>query len=67
MTKRTERRPSDLPTKIVRSADGSVLRMKVVQSESETLEDDLLAAFRSNVRRIVTERRKRTGGAKNAA
>lgn len=67
MAKRSEKRPSDLPTKTVRSADGSVIRMKVVQSESETLEEDLLAAFRSNVRRILTERRKRAGAAQDAA
>lgn len=52
-------RPSDLPTKRVHSADGTVLRVKVVQSESETLPYDLLAAFRSNVRRIRDERRNR--------
>lgn len=68
MSKRKEeKRPSDLPTKVVRSADGSVIRMKVVQSESQTLSQDLLAAFRSNVRRITTERRKRTGSVEDTA
>lgn len=54
-------RPSDLPTKRVRAPDGSVVQMKVVQSDSETLGEDLLAAFRSNVRRVTTEQRKRRG------
>lgn len=52
-------RPSDLRTKIVRGPDGKTVRVKVVQSESETLPHDLLAAFRSNVRRIKEERRRR--------
>lgn len=52
-------RPSDLPTKRVTAPDGSVVRMKVVQAESPTLAADLLAAFRSNVRRIRDERRTR--------
>lgn len=51
-------RPSDLPTKRVTAPDGTVVRMKVVQSESPTLAQDLLAAFSSNVRRITTEQRK---------
>ena len=54
-----EVRPSDLATKTVRGPDGQVVRVKVVQSESETLPYDLLAAFRSNVRRIREERRAR--------
>ena len=44
-------RPSDLPTKRVRAPDGTEVRLKVVQSDSESLPYDLLAAFRSNVRR----------------
>lgn len=55
-------RPSDLPTKTVRAPDGTAVRLKVVQSDSETLPLDLLAAFRSNVRRIRTERRGKTNG-----
>jgi hypothetical protein len=54
-------RPSDLPTKRVRAPDGEVVQMKVVQSDSETLAEDLLAAFRSNVRRIKADQRKRRG------
>ena len=53
-------RPSDLPTKRVTAPDGSVIQMKVVNAESPTLGADLLAAFRSNVRRIRDERRTRT-------
>lgn len=52
-------RPSDLPTKRVRAPDGTIIQMKVVQSDSPTLGDDILAAFRSNVRRIRDERRSR--------
>lgn len=52
-------RPSDLPTKRVRAPDGSIVNMKVVQADSATLAEDLLAAFRSNVRRIKDERRRR--------
>lgn len=51
-------RPSDLPTKIVRGPNGEIARVKVIQSESPTLAYDILAAFRSNVRRIKTEQRK---------
>jgi hypothetical protein len=54
-------RPSDLPTKRVRAPDGTVVQLKVVQSDSETLAEDLLAAFRSNVRRIKADQRKRRG------
>lgn len=60
-------RPSDLPTKLVRAPDGSIVRMKVVQAESETLAEDILAAFRSNVRRITTERRRSASASANAA
>lgn len=60
-------RPSDLPTKIVRGADGKVVRMKVVQSESQTLRDDLLAAFRSNVKRIKADQRKQARAVGDAA
>ena len=35
-----------------------MVRMKVVQSESPTLAQDLLAAFRSNVRRIKDDQRR---------
>ena len=52
-------RPSDLRTKTVRASDGTTVRMKVVQANSSTLDQDLLAAFRSNVRRIKDEQRKR--------
>jgi hypothetical protein len=51
-------RPSDLPTKRVTAPDGTVVQMKVVQSESPTLALDLLAAFRSNVRRIKDDQRR---------
>ena len=52
-------RPSDLPSKTVYGTDGKTVRVKVIQSESPTLPYDLLAGFRSNVRRITDERRKR--------
>lgn len=52
-------RPSDLPTKVLRSPNGEVVRVKVIQSESPTLPYDLLAAFQSNVRRLRGEQRKR--------
>jgi hypothetical protein len=55
-------RPSDLPTKRVRAPDGSVIQMKVVQADSPTFGQDILAAFRSNVRRIKDEQRKRANG-----
>lgn len=58
-SKATKTRPSDLPTKRVRAADGSIVQMKVVQADSPTFAHDLLAAFRSNVRRIKDEQRKR--------
>lgn len=67
MALKTKISSRDLPTKIVRSADGTTVRMKVVQSDSETLPQDLLAAFRSNVRRITAERRKRAHVAENTA
>jgi hypothetical protein len=51
-------RPSDLKTKRVRAPDGTIVQMKVVQSDSPTLGLDLLAAFQSNVRRITAEQRK---------
>jgi len=60
-------RPSDLPTKRVRAPDGTVVRMKVVQSDSPTLGEDLLAAFRANVRRIKAEQRKRARAESDAA
>lgn len=66
MSTRHNIRPSDLPTKTVRGADGKVVRMKVVQSESPTLPYDLLAAFRSNVKRIKANRRKQARVAADA-
>jgi hypothetical protein len=60
-------RPSDLPTKVVHGPNGQSVRVKVIQSESPTLADDLLAAFRSNVRRITEVRRKHTHVGKNAS
>ncbi len=67
MATKPEITPRDLPTKIVRAADGTVVRMKVVQSDSETLEHDLLAAFRSNVRRIRADQRKQANGSADPA
>jgi hypothetical protein len=52
-------RPSDLKTKRMRAPDGSMVVVKVVQSDSESLESDFLAAFRSNVRRVRDARRER--------
>ncbi|MEK7342357.1 MAG: hypothetical protein AABZ73_00860 [Pseudomonadota bacterium] len=63
----TEKRPSDLPTKWKRAPNGEMIAVKVVQSDSETLEYDLLAAFRSNVRRLKRERRERAKDADIAA
>lgn len=60
-------RPSDLPTKRVTAPDGTVVRMKVVQSESATLGQDLLAAFRSNVRRIKDDQRRQRHVAQDPA
>jgi len=60
-------RPSDLPTKRVTALDGTVVQMKVVQSESPTLAQDLLAAFRSNVRRIKDDQRRQRHVAQDAA
>ena len=54
---------SDLPTKIVRGPDGKTFRVKVVQVDSPSFSQELQAAFRSNVRQIRDERRKRTGSA----
>lgn len=59
-------RPSDLPTKRVRAPDGTLVRLKVVRADSPTLSRDILAAFRSNVRSIRDERRKRTNAADTA-
>ena len=59
-------KPSDLPTKRVRAPDGSFVHMKVVQASSPSLGADILAAFRSNVRRIRDERRDRTNAAEVA-
>lgn len=60
-------RPSDLATRRMRAPDGSVVRIKVVQADSATLAEDLLAAFRSNVRRIKSEQRKRDRAGQIAA
>ena len=60
MSRRSKKvRASDLPTKRVTAADGTVVQVKVVQAASPTLAQDLLAAFRSNVRRVREERRDR--------
>jgi hypothetical protein len=59
-------RPSDLPTKTVRSPDGQILRLKVVKADSKTLGEDLLAAFRSNVRGIREGRRRKSNDASDA-
>ena len=67
MNKLKDVRPSDLATKRVRAPDGSIIQMKVVQADSATLGEDLLAAFRSNVRRVKAEQRKRDRAAQNAA
>lgn len=56
-------RPSDLPTKTVRSPDGKLVRLKVVKADSKTLGEDLLAAFRSNVRGIRESRRRKSNDA----
>lgn len=58
---------SDLPNKRVRAPDGTMVQMKVVQSDSPTLGLDLLAAFRSNVRRIKDEQRKQRRAREDAA
>lgn len=52
-------RAGDLPTKTVRASNGAAVRLKVVQADSPTLDQDLLAAFRANVRRVKDEQRKR--------
>lgn len=67
MATKAEITPSDLPTKIVRAPDGTLVRMKVVQSDSKTLGEDLQAAFRSSVRRIRARRQKATRAAENPA
>ncbi|MEA1084918.1 hypothetical protein ACLBWH_14905 [Sphingomonas sp. M6A6_1c] len=67
MTKPKPVRPSDLPTKRVRASDGTIIQMKVVQADSTTFAQDMLAAFRSNVRRIKTEQRKRARAEQDAA
>jgi hypothetical protein len=68
MSKRPRKvRPSDLPTKTVRAPDGQIVRLKVVKAESESLGQDLLAAFRSNVRGIRDSRRRKSNNAPDAA
>jgi hypothetical protein len=59
--RRREIRPSNLPTKTVRAPDGELVRLKVVKADSKTLPEDLLAAFRSNVRSIRESRRRSNG------
>jgi len=67
MRQRSKRvRASDLPTKRVTAPDGTVVQLKVVQANSPTLAQDLLAAFRSNVRRVREERRDRTRGVQDS-
>lgn len=56
-------RPSQLASKRVRAPDGKLVTVKVVQSDSDTLEADFLAAFQSNVRRVREARRERALGA----
>ncbi|WP_373489368.1 hypothetical protein [Blastomonas sp.] len=60
-------RPSDLATKIVTAPDGSKIRMKVVQAESPSLPYDLLAAFRSNVRRIKADQKAQARASEDAS
>lgn len=68
MSKRLNKiRPSDLATKRVTAPDGTVIQMKVVQAGSPTFAQDMLAAFRSNVRRIRTDQRKRARAEQDAA
>lgn len=67
MASKPEITPRDLPTKIVRAADGTIVRMKVVQADSKTFSQDFLAAFRSNVRRIRADQRRRAGGPEKSA
>lgn len=64
-TKSDSVKPSDLPNKRVRSSDGTFVTLKVVQSDSASLPYDLLAAFRSNVRRLTDERRARANVGKH--
>lgn len=59
-------RPSDLPNKSVRALDGESVRLKVVKADSKSLPQDLLAAFRSNVRSIRTSRRRNAHGSTDA-
>nr|WP_295659487.1 hypothetical protein [Polymorphobacter sp.] len=59
MATKAEIRPSDLETRTYRLADGTTVRKKVIQSNSPTLAEDILAAFRSSVRSIRAEQRKR--------
>jgi hypothetical protein len=63
----TKVRPSDLQTKTVRSPEGELVRLKVVKADSKTLGDDLLAAFRSNVRGIRESRRRKSNDARDAS
>ena len=67
MARIKKRRASDLPTKTVRSADGRIVRVKVVSENSETLGADLEAAFRSSVRSILESRRRADAERVNAA
>jgi hypothetical protein len=66
-THRRKVSPSELPTKSVRAPDGTVIRLKVVKADSANLGNELLAAFRSNVRGIRESRRRKTLDAPDAA
>lgn len=50
--------PSDLPTEKVLLGDGTFIEKKVVQVNSPTFAQDMLAAFQWNVRRIRAEQRR---------
>lgn len=65
-TRAKEIRPSDLPTKTVRAPDGSPYSMKVVQAESPTFAQDMLAAFRWNVTRIRADQKLRANDQNDA-
>lgn len=56
--KKKERNTRDLPDKKIKTPDGNYITMKVVQSDSEHLKEDLLTAFRSNVARIISKQRR---------
>ena len=60
-------RPSDLPTETVLLADGSTVKKKVIQVNSPTFAEDVLAAFQWNVRRIRAEQRRQRKAADGVA